>query len=519
MTPILRAGVGGLAASLRAIHKAHGSTAKWEAGVQVILGPGKARVEAHQITLEWPEGGLEGTLGALWQGAFQVSQGVIYLPGAHREGFDGTQMVPVRLQEGMKNTFLQHGKSTEKTGAEKILTIDHGEGPITIQFQPYASYAHVKAIEDLLDGLRKRNTVELPGWACPGAAQRHVAYANTRTDYPPTEALAALFSLVGCISLPCELGGGGFLVIPEPSDLISYAKFLPSLNPGSIPDTAPSSLGDAVLLAEMSMLLENMDRPCAASFQGTWLKAMAWDKKQKYRSALVEVGILSEETRNAYEILRSTIPPRFIATKAGTTWVRPSHFRAFASDNLVRGRPWYEGFSTHSITESKKARFLHTYWASDKGNLGALQFSEKEGLTRMTEQLAGNERLLVEATHEAIRCLFGQIYSNYTALGGDLKKRYKDERQRIRLAFTSAKTQDQVRSAFAELWSRAGSIPTLKDHWSEIMALVNGPKWMLTRDLALVALASYKGRTKEEEETPEDSEHSQSANDSAEVTQ
>ncbi|WP_306590429.1 type I-MYXAN CRISPR-associated Cas8a1/Cmx1 [Geothrix sp. 21YS21S-4] len=503
MTPILRAGLGGLAASLRAILRERSRETKWEEGVVVPLGPGQATIEAHRVVISWPEGGLEPTLKALWEGSFRISHGVIYLPGAHLEPFDGTKVVPLRLQEGLKRTFLQHGKSTEKDGSPKVLSVDQGEGPIALGYQPFASYAHAKAIKDMLQALAKGTSVELAGWACPGAAQRHVAFGATRAAYAPQEAVAALFSLVGCISLP-EGNGGGFLIIPEPNHLISFAKKLPRLLPASPTDTAPASLGDALLLAEMSLLMESMEQPFVASLHGTLLESMAWDKKQKYRAALVTVGQFQKDRMELFRTIRSELKPRLISTKQGTTWIKPSHLRAFAADNLARGRPWYQGFAIHTITEQKQTRFLHTYRSSEKSNLGALQHSERQGLIRMTEQLSGTEQRLVAATHEAIRNQFGKISQTQKALGGDLKKRFQDERQRIRVAFSSAKTQDQVRSAFADLWSRSGSLPTLQAHWSEVMALVHGPKWALARDLALVALASYKGQRSEEEEHAED---------------
>jgi len=360
------------------------------------------------------------------------------------------------------------------------------------------------ALPDVLAAIRKRETVELAGWACPGAAQRHVAHGSTRADYNADEALATLFSLVGCACLPSEVGGGGFLVIPEPSDLLEFASRRSSLSPDQASDTAPASLGDAVLLTEFALLLESVARPCVASVRGTYLKAMPWDKKQKYRAALVEVCHLPEEAVRIFRLIRSHLPPRLVATQQGTTWIRPSHLRAFACDNLVRGRPWYADFSTHTVLDRKRTRHLHTYWASEKGNLGALQHSEREGLIRMTEQLPEAERRLVTATHEAIRNQFGKIFHDHRSLGGNLKKRFQDERQRIRLTFSSAKTQDQVRQAFADLWSRAGSLPALQSDWAQIVALVHGPKWMLARDLALVALASYRGQRPEEEELAED---------------
>ena len=45
----------------------------------------------------------------------------------------------------------------------------------------------------------------------------------------------------------------------------------------------------------------------------------------------------------------------------------------------------------------------------------------------------------------------------------------------------------------ANFWSKGGIISILADHWEELMPLTTKPEnWKLARDLALLALASYK---------------------------
>ena len=64
-------------------------------------------------------------------------------------------------------------------------------------------------------------------------------------------------------------------------------------------------------------------------------------------------------------------------------------------------------------------------------------------------------------------------------------------------ALAGAKTPDSLRHALADLWSRAGSNSVLREEWPRIVPLFNSSRWQLTRDLALVALASYQGKEQE----------------------
>jgi len=75
--------------------------------------------------------------------------------------------------------------------------------------------------------------------------------------------------------------------------------------------------------------------------------------------------------------------------------------------------------------------------------------------------------------------------------------------QEWRLAFAHAKTADGFRDALADLLSRAGQVPALMESWREIRPLFSdSDRWRLNRDLALLALASYRGSGKEDDDAP-----------------
>ena len=108
------------------------------------------------------------------------------------------------------------------------------------------------------------------------------------------------------------------------------------------------------------------------------------------------------------------------------------------------------------------------------------------------------EETIVRAVHEALRCRYGRIAAENTKNPVAMKKRMAREYERWRLAFSGAKTPDTFRHAVTDLWSRAGSNSVLKDSWPQVLSLLTNEKWQLTRDLALLALASYRGKSEED---------------------
>ena len=123
MTPLLRAGLGGLAASLRATALDQAPKAQWPS--PVLLGPGVATVEPERVTLTWGKGSREEVLEALFAASFRISKpyGLIDLPGAYDPQRPPAPALGVAMQTALKKTFLQHGKTTTKAGTLKPINL------------------------------------------------------------------------------------------------------------------------------------------------------------------------------------------------------------------------------------------------------------------------------------------------------------------------------------------------------------------------------------------------------------
>jgi len=494
MTPLLRAGAGGLAASLRAILGSASPQAPWPSPVR--LGPGTATVEPEAILLDWGGEAPEATLKPLFDASFRVRQGFIDLPGTRRPGApEPRPELAAALHEALKVTFLQHGKSTQG-GARKRVTFEVGDQPVVVESQVYASFVHQDAWRSVLEALDSGSTV-LASWAYPGAAERHIGVRVTKVEYTAQEALCACFALVGCVSykLP-QLRGGAFVAL-APTDLVRFAELRPSLTPEKLQDVAVAGASDAVLSAQLAMKLEAKGRlrDVLGTAEAVALRQMPWNAQQKIRGAVVRQDSVSEAVLDRYEAAAAALPHTLRVRKPEANgeagyFIATSALRAFITENLAASRPWYAGFATATTAEG---RFIHYY--RDRENLGALLWDERKGLIAMHPYLGEAEQWLVQSVHLALRSRFKSIYDDTEKSPKATRaNRLKGERERLRLSFAGAKTPEQVRAALADLWSRAGPNRELQEHWRDVLPLLGSARWREARDLALVALASYQGR-------------------------
>ena len=497
---MLRAGLGGLAASLRAIGLS--TAAEGEPGLEwpvpVQLGPGEAVVEPTRITLRWGSD-PEATLRALFEGAFQARKGLIHLPGAWEASRAWTIQIGAALQDGLKRTFLQHGKSTDKNGSPQPHAFEIDDRTITVTYQPYRSFKHQKAWSAIVKGL-KTGSVHLAGWAYPGAVERHTGLTGTKWSYNPGAALCGIFAIVGCLSLQVpQAGGASALVILEPSDLVRFAEIRPRLTPARLEDAYVAGASDAVLHVQLVLRMERLarDRPGVAAVHGVTLRSTPWASQQKSRIATVSPSSVADSVLDAYFIAVNTLPVKLIVTRGNNVgkakpdsyFAVASALRGFIARNLAMGRRWFDGFAT-ATTSEKQPRYLHRY-RSRQDNLGALRPEERSGLIAMTEKLEEAEKYLVRSVHTALRQRFGAIASECEGNLAAMKNRWQGERDRWRIAFSGSKTNEQIRGHLADLWSRGGANRELQMHWEELLPLLRPMHWQRVRDLALVALASY----------------------------
>jgi CRISPR-associated protein Cas8a1/Csx13 len=526
MTPLHRAGLGGLACTLRYIRRAYDGCALSEEELPAPFsahGEPPWHIDQNSLTLQFgkPEDAA-GYLRRLFQIAFQIKDGLIHLPGQY-PGVVPPLSVRAELQLGLTLTFLQHGK-TRKLGESRPLLVDPedtGVGTVTIEYRPCSWFKHQDGWEEMVDiksGSLSVKPVEVIGPLNPGAVVRHVAFAAaTRVEETPERILPLYFALVGCLALPINRGSG-VLLVPDVDDLLAFMADRPAMTPRSARECRVGGTGDAVLqaltrLRSRTVLQEGRLPACV----GARFRPTSWASQQKSRvdtlvTAFSEVCRVepadeptSEPMLKQFEIALAELPPKVVVRPVRETTGRgrqkreverqeafrvESNVRPLVADNLARGQRWYHDF----------ARLCR-----DRDTADRLQY-ERKGLQAMAEnsQLTDDdETRFIGALHRAIFMARGKIYrdtmgaeaaQNKRAANPAVKNRWNNFMERVRLDLIGAKTSAQVQSKINELLARTGIVPDLRDEQSLrlVKNLLFGRDWQRVRNLALFALASYK---------------------------
>ena len=426
-----------------------------------------------------------GALQWLLTESFQLQQnGMIALRGLDAKSMRLDALAIVH--QGILGTFLQHN-STHKSAGTQTLNFELDENKqVQVNYKALNSYVYQDFATSLCDrnGQLLTKPISVAGWLNPGAAVRHVAFSSdTSFTEPPINALVLLFAPVACYyyilrSKLRDKRAQYALVIPEITSLSKFSKYKQNVHHryATYQDFHASSLGDAGLrFLTYEKTIEIMDNFSLPRCQVFTLGTVAWSTQQKTRTDVYTIAADEQVSKN-YQVCRNHLIDRVIDGKTGA-FVAPSFARELISDNLARSRPWYEGFAD-KINSNELFQKL-TY--------------ERGGLNQVVQNIQTDERdkLFVRACHEAIRFTYGKLAKK----AEDKKESVNFDREtiRIRTGLGRCKSASSFREFITDFWSRAGRIPTLQNNWEELMGLIMDEKqWKRGRDLALLALASYK---------------------------
>lgn len=495
MGPLNRAGLGGLAATLRWIDDNVPAADR---------PPGSWSVDDRRVELAWGGPAAAGTFfERLYALAFQIRDGLIHLPGAYGEP-GPPPWIRAELQQGMALTILQFGPNRKAAGIT-TRTYEVDEVPMTIEHQVLTGYTHQAAWRYLVTpkGLL-RETVVVCGTIAPGFVQRHVAFAETTIALPPGPAMALHFALVGTLALAVDRRTG-VLLVPDVEDLGLFAARRGLMNPTQARECRVAGAADAALQA-LARLRQGQAAEALGIGRGpaVLFATQAWNEKQKARAAVLDVDP-GRCDLDRFEVALAGLPPRVVVPRAtGKSSRVPQPFwadsvvRPLVAENLARGDRWFRDFRRLVVGPDG---------ACDEDKVRQLGY-ERRGLRSMIDDHAWEDRgeeALVRAVHDAMRGRFGEIAAETGGNPQAFANRVDRQRQRWRLELAGAKTADDVRDALAAMWSRSAHNPTLRGRWRELLPLLcEEGRWRLNRDLALLALASYEGRGPQEDPAASD---------------
>jgi CRISPR-associated protein Cas8a1/Csx13 len=390
MTILHRAGLGGLACTLKYIERAYAANALTDSDV-----PGGPWLQPNQppwsttddsITLQFgePEGARD-FMQRLFAIAFQIKDGLIDLPGQY-PGLPPAFAVRAELQNGVTLSFLQHGKTRDLAKTPSTVQVDptgDGLSLVTVEYKRCGGYKHQSAWEDLVDSKGRLVEKEVPieGPLNPGAVVRHNAFsADTKASDPPERILPLYFALVGCLAMPVNRGVG-VLIIPDVENLKDFPTDRAAMTPTSARECRVAGGSDAVLqamvrlrargLAESTRMLSCLAVRFAPTTWSTQQKSRVNAFTADFRDA---IRFAPEEPSDAdlalerFEIALALLPPRVPEPKppGSPSKVSPSKrarrstkpktdnrqsfwaesvVRPLVADNLAHGQRWYDDFA------------------------------------------------------------------------------------------------------------------------------------------------------------------------------
>ncbi len=527
MTAMHRAGLGGLACTLKAMERQHEAsllhTNKLPGPVVDGIYPWDISDDAVTLKFGKPTHARD-YLKALFGFAFSITRsGLIYLPGQYHS--QPSDAILAALQSGFTLTFLQHGRV--RVMAKDVTTVSYdfaGDGVpgLILEYKKCSGFKHQAGWDELVekDGSLVTGAIRVDGPISPGTVVRHVAFtSHTGAEDIAERMLPLYFAMVGCLSLPVNRGVAA-LIVPEVDDLLEFLYDRPAMTPSTAMDCQIANAADAAFRAQVR-LRENPTRNAETrqrarkSMAGSVIPACRamtfmptpWASQQKSRVATIHVPSGDDAVLDRYQLALAHLAPRIVTTavresvgrgKRKTTTGRQESFlsdsvvRPLVAENLALGLKWYAGF-VNLMTKKNPA--------TGKPYRDHLHF-ETKGLhamiaeTKMWDQ--GGEQLVVEAIHQAMGRRMAQIRSETDgetskALTQATKNRWDRFRERLRISLCGAKKEDDVRFALMDLFSRAGNIPALRGAWQHVLPVVR-QDWRLARDLGLLALASYAGK-------------------------
>ncbi|WP_354636102.1 type I-MYXAN CRISPR-associated Cas8a1/Cmx1 [Planktothricoides raciborskii] len=486
-TLLHRAGLAGLWMSLRQLGR--------ETQVENRPGGLDWQCDRRRVILSWNGNDLE-VMNWLLQESFQLKDGVICLRGLDSKTMDiQNQMI---LHQGILGTFLQHNKTHTKLGNEqKSFQLDEEHPPLVVQYKSLSGYVYQEFAKNLCDreGNLSKEPLKVPGWLNPGAVVRHTAFSGqTSFEEPPEFALVLLFACVGCCyyilrSQLRDKRAQYALVIPEVRDLETYAKYRQQskLRLQGYQDFYACGLGDAGLRFLTAETTINITETYGvSSCQVVTLGTVSWSAQQKTRTDLYLVKA-DDEICQVYQDCQSYFRDRIVKGKNDTSFIARSFAREIITENLVKSQPWYLGLSDY-VNSNESFQKL-TY--------------EREGLYKMVQKLKPEtKRLFVQACHECLYFTYGKARGKFKDKKNNeltleekkiIESNINRENVKIRTSLTRCRNAESFREFMVKFWARAGNIPTLREHWNEFIDMMTGQaNWKETRDLALLALASYK---------------------------
>jgi CRISPR-associated protein Cas8a1/Csx13 len=466
--------------------------------------------ERHEtsITVRW-DGDPTLFFKALFNEAFKIdTHGLLWFPAL------GTPMDnpdhAVVLQEAILGSFLQHGRTRMADAAQKpqgTVAVQPDEVPLVLTFHRVTRYAHQ-------DGpFSPMSANYLAGWHVPGGAVRHVGLGQDRTalQEPPERVLALRFAPIGAIYFEIRRRGGGVrphyaLVLPDISHLEWYARARGSFLKYGAQRLYAAGTAEAGFRVLAELQASGLSGDIGSAFcRVISFGTVPWSLQQKTRVDMYTVRVNSAHALRTFALCQQLWAPRLVRLENREPFWDVPQMPDLIARNLAEHREWWVGFADFIADAERRDHVLGYRRHKTTKRITQIALGEKGGLAHMLEDREAfhhdPEQAFVMACHEAWRRRLGQLGDRARRERTSFPDLANREFERVRVAFSRCKNAASLREVVTDFWARAGgSLAPLQASWTAVLPLLDEQHWRKGKDLALLALASYKPVTQDEAE-------------------
>ena len=334
-----RAGLAGLYMALRAASEAKAdlSPLRWS----------DDDLKPDSVTLRWT-GPAKPAFVKLMEWAWQVRDGLLYLPGTHDERDLAAFQFRVPSHSGIMRTFLQHVNTQPKLEAvTRIVQLDENKS-VTVSFEPPAVRVedHEREINPRTKRLHKKKVganrvrphedlnklfdhggyfstteVSLSNWVYPGIAGRYGVEGSW--DGPATSAFLLMLAPTVCLYQRLQGEGNNWVfVVPDVRDLDDFALTRRRMNLNA-DFTDVASLGDAGLQFVAEYSTRNPRQALGSGCRVVAMGYVGYYQGQSIRKSVLDVPADLGQVKR-YRILHRELPNTYVPLKIETAESPPT---------------------------------------------------------------------------------------------------------------------------------------------------------------------------------------------------
>ena len=362
---------------------------------------------------------------------------------------------------------------------------------IKLKYRALNWYAHQTFAEQLCDesGYLIDGYIKIVSWLYPGATVRHAKLNKITNIEEKTEyALALLFLPLVCqyfilhsdsVKSDRKQAARYAVVIPDINNFEEAATRCWQSHNREYQDYHVTNLGEAALKYYSSPQEITSPQDCQV------LVYEKLNKRSRQRTiAEIEDFIITSQALKDYQYVSQHFLDNKIFIHNKSFEIRVNSIRAIIADNLAQDLPWWWDL------------WEMLYQQDSFGDLDQQLVFNRQGLIAMLEQDTKLQMYqdFIRAFHEALRKIYAKTY-NPKKSRIENRHRIDKKYEAIRSELSRCYDQESLEDFLADFLSRAGLNSSLYEQWEQILPLiVNQVNWKKTRNLSLIALASYKPR-------------------------